>query len=129
MNEINKTASIPVQVKSLPVAAVSSQSKGQKPGNDLPHSPEAAISSRESVKDFEAVQERLQAAVAQMNEYVQSTQRDLQFSFDPSSGETVVRVLDRNTKEVIRQIPDEIFLRLAQDISQDNPISLFSVQV
>jgi flagellar protein FlaG len=60
--------------------------------------------------------ERVQAAVAQMNEFIQSTQRDLHFSYDRASGETVVKVLDRVTQDVIRQIPDSIFLKLAQSL-------------
>jgi len=76
----------------------------------------------------QAGQEKVQAAVAQMNEYIQSTQRDLNFTYDPGSGETVVKVLDRSTQEVIRQIPDEIFLRLAQQLTPDEPVSLISAQ-
>jgi flagellar protein FlaG len=72
--------------------------------------------------------ERVQAAVAQMNEYIQSTQRDLHFSYDQGSGETVVKVLDRLTQEVIRQIPDEIFLKLAQRIDSEGTLSLLSAQ-
>lgn len=74
------------------------------------------------------MQEKVQAAVAQMNEYIQSTQRDLNFTYDPNSGETVVKVLDRTTQEVIRQIPDEIFLRLAQRLDIEEPGKLFSAQ-
>lgn len=72
--------------------------------------------------------ERVQAAVAQMNEYIQSTQRDLHFSYDQSSGETVVKVLDRLTQDVIRQIPDEIFLKIAQRIDSEGTLSLLSAQ-
>jgi len=67
-------------------------------------------------------------AVAQMNEYIQATQRDLRFSVDEASGETVVKVLDRQTEEVIRQIPDETFLELARNLSVDEPVHFFSEQ-
>jgi flagellar protein FlaG len=67
--------------------------------------------------------------VAHMNEYIQSTQRDLQFNYDPDSGQTVVKVVDRSTQEVIRQIPDEIFLRLAETLGSNEPIQLFSTRV
>jgi flagellar protein FlaG len=71
---------------------------------------------------------RVQAAVAQMNEYIQSTQRDLQFSYDPDAGQTVVKVLDRSSQEVIRQIPDETFLKLAQTLAPDEPLPLFRAE-
>jgi flagellar protein FlaG len=74
------------------------------------------------------ISQRVQAAVAQMNEYIQSTQRDLHFSYDPEAGETVIRVLDRVTQDVIRQIPDEIFLKLAQGIDFEGSFHLFSAQ-
>lgn len=56
------------------------------------------------------------SAVSVLNEYVQSQQRDLQFSTDSASGRSVVRVLDGSTKEVIRQIPSDVALRLARNV-------------
>jgi flagellar protein FlaG len=74
-------------------------------------------------------QQELKEAVTKLNDYVQSIQRDLTFEFDETSGKTVITVLDRNTKEVIRQIPDELALRLARDLQQDEPLSLFNMKV
>lgn len=56
---------------------------------------------------------KVEQAVNQMNQYVQTLNRDLQFSVDEDSGRTVVKVLDTETKEVIRQIPSEELLRMA----------------
>lgn len=72
--------------------------------------------------------ERVQAAVAQMNQFIQSTQRDLHFSYDRASGETVVRVLDRVTQDVIRQIPDDIFLKLAQSFDSQGSLHLLNAK-
>ena len=44
----------------------------------------------------------LKAAVLDINEYVQSIQRTLQFSIDEETGTTVVKVLNSETQEVIR---------------------------
>lgn len=63
-----------------------------------------------------------------MNEFIQSTQRDLQFSYDSDSGDTIVKVLDSSTKELIRQIPDEIFLKLARELNADEPVPLLTAQ-
>lgn len=52
--------------------------------------------------------------VNELNELVQNTQRALQFSVDQDSGRTVIRVMDKETDEVIRQIPPEEALKLAQ---------------
>lgn len=80
------------------------------------------------IEKAEARADNVQQAVAQMNEYIQTTQRDLRFSIDKESGETIVKVLDRQTEEVIRQIPDEIFLRLARNLNVDEPVHFFSEQ-
>ncbi len=72
--------------------------------------------------------DNVQQAIAQMNEYIQATQRDLRFSIDKESGETIVKVLDRQTEEVIRQIPDDVFLRLARNLNVDEPVHFFSEQ-
>jgi len=49
----------------------------------------------------------IREAIGKLDELVKSTRRDLQFSVDDESGETVVKIVDRQTKEVVRQIPSE----------------------
>ncbi|WP_323814624.1 flagellar protein FlaG [Cellvibrio sp. NN19] len=128
MNEITKVTANPVQIKSVSASSLVGGAQGQKTGNDLPPIAEAAKPVAVDAVNSQAVQEKVQAAVAQMNDYIQSTQRDLNFSYDAESGETIVKVLDRNTQEVIRQIPNEIFLRLAQQLAIDDQISLINAQ-
>lgn len=132
MNGITKPAPTPAPIQVKPVSVVVSSvavDKGQKTGNQLPAATEAAAIHSASVKDLQAVQEKVQAAVAQMNEFIQSTQRDLHFSYDAESGNTIVKVIDRSTQEVIRQIPDQIFLKLAETMESQAPLSLFNTKV
>lgn len=77
----------------------------------------------------EAPREELDEAVSQLNDFVQNVQRDLQFEVDNELGQTVVRVVDQQTREVIRQIPDEVALRLAENLQQDEPLTLFNIKV
>lgn len=128
MNEITKITTVPAQVRPVPALPSVSFAQGQKTGNDLPPVAEAAKPVPVPVVNSQAVEEKMQAAVAQMNDYIQSTQRDLSFSYDADSGETIVKVMDRNTQEIIRQIPSEIFLRLAQQMAIDEPIVLINAQ-
>jgi flagellar protein FlaG len=76
----------------------------------------------------QALDEQLEVAVTQLNDYIQTVQRDLQFKTDDASGKTVVTVIDRHTSEVVRQIPDEVALTLAQKLQQDEPLSLFNIK-
>ncbi|HEY3698089.1 MAG TPA: flagellar protein FlaG [Spongiibacteraceae bacterium] len=61
---------------------------------------------------------QLKEAVTKLNDYVQNIQRDLSFSVDKDSGQTVVKVYDVQTKELIRQIPSDETLKLAASIKE-----------
>ena len=84
---------------------------------------------RETGDDAGAGKDRLEKAVAQLNDYIQSVQRDLRFSLDEGSGRSVISVVDSRSSEVIRQIPLEVTLTLAQKLNNDEPLLLFSAQV
>lgn len=71
----------------------------------------------------------LKDSVSQLNHYVQSVNRNLEFKLDNETGQTVVKVVDRETDEVIRQIPDELALRLAEKLQQDEPLTLLNIEV
>lgn len=59
---------------------------------------------------------QISQAVEQISNRVQSVRRDLEFSVDEVSKRTVIRVMDSETKEVIRQIPAETVLAMARMI-------------
>ena len=61
-----------------------------------------------------------QENVARLNEYVQNIRRRLEFRVDESTKRTVVTVIDHDTQEVIRQIPTETALKMAQRLSMMN---------
>lgn len=58
----------------------------------------------------------VKVAVEKLNTQILSLQRDLSFSVDEDSGRTVVRVIDSETGDVVRQIPTEQVLKLARQI-------------
>jgi len=58
-------------------------------------------------------------AVKTLSTYVQNMSRELHISVDEDSGRTVIRVIDPDSKEVIRQIPEEEILALARDGLED----------
>lgn len=57
-------------------------------------------------------------AVERIRTQVQALQRNLSFSVDDSTGEVVVRVLDGDSGKVVRQIPSEDILRLAERLDE-----------
>ncbi|MBE0487161.1 flagellar protein FlaG [Marinobacter sp.] len=77
----------------------------------------------------EAQRDELNEAVSQLNDFVQNVQRDLQFEVDNDMGQMIVKVVDQQTQEVIRQMPDEVALRLAEKLQQDEPLTLFNIKV
>lgn len=58
--------------------------------------------------------------MSQLSNYVQNVQRNLNFSIDESSGQTVIKVIDSESDEVIRQIPSEEMLALARRLNELN---------
>lgn len=60
----------------------------------------------------------LSQAVRNLNEYVQSINREIRFSVDEDSGMTVVKVVDPNSGDVIRQIPADEVLAVAHHLEQ-----------
>jgi flagellar protein FlaG len=124
------SAGVVVNTASTQASLSSANSGAGESGKSLPPAPtltEPGMAAKKK-EAMENIRESLRSAVAQMNEYVQSTQRDLQFSYDEELSSTIVRVLDRQTKEVIRQIPDEVFLKLARNLNVNEPVQLFSSQ-
>jgi flagellar protein FlaG len=60
--------------------------------------------------------EQVQRAAQQIEAFMRSMNRYLEFRVDQGSGRTVVTVHDKNTGEVIRQIPTEEVLHLAHNL-------------
>lgn len=59
----------------------------------------------------------LEKAVTDIRDFVQAAQRKLDFSIDDSTGRVVVKVIATESGDVIRQIPSEAALKLAQNLS------------
>ena len=62
--------------------------------------------------------EELQNVVEQLNDHVQMVQRDLHFSVDDDSGRTVIRVVNSETAELVRQIPSEEVLQISRSLKE-----------
>ena len=121
MNDIKATQVAPV----VPQVASTVASKETDKANALPPNGNELPVKDTHVEPTEAATTDIEQAVTEINEYVQSVQRDLHFSVDEDSGLTVVRVRDKESGELIRQIPENIFLSLAHNLKENQAINLF----
>jgi len=62
--------------------------------------------------------EKLKQAVSMLNEQVQQTNRGLGFRMDEVLNAPVVTVTSAQTGEVVRQIPNEVVIRIAHNIEK-----------
>ncbi|MFT5082226.1 MAG: flagellar protein FlaG [Lentisphaeria bacterium] len=127
MNEVRIT-----QAPSQVLARANASSKGaaitesSESGKELPQAGEATkVQAIENQSKAEkADDKKLEGAVASANHYAQSISRDIQFSVDEELKQTVVKVLDGGSGEVIRQIPEDVFLELARNLKQGGELRL-----
>jgi flagellar protein FlaG len=62
--------------------------------------------------------DQVKQAVQDINKSLQSLSQGLEFSIDADSKRTVVKVIDPQTREVIRQMPSEQALDIAKALDQ-----------
>lgn len=62
--------------------------------------------------------QNLQSSIDALNEFIKPQNTSLEFSIDDESGTVVVKVTDRETKEVIKQFPSEEALELAKALDK-----------
>lgn len=62
--------------------------------------------------------EQIQEAVDQIQSFMQTMARNLNFSIDEDTGKTVIKVMDGQTNEVIRQMPSEEAINIAHTLGK-----------
>ena len=62
------------------------------------------------------MEKKLEEAVARLNEQMEANGRKLGFSVDDRLNKQIVRVVNKETGEVVRQIPNEVVIRVANSI-------------
>lgn len=77
-------------------------------------SPSRVAPSAASIPNVDQVRE----AVARLNKAIQPMTNDLKFTVDDDTGIRVVKVVDTNTKDVIRQIPSDEVLSIAKALDR-----------
>lgn len=82
-----------------------------------PQKPASAAEARRSDTP-QASAEQVRSAVAEIERIVQMSARNLQFSIDDDSGKTIVSVIDKNTGDLVRQIPSKELMEIAKSVGR-----------
>lgn len=107
----NISAQTQSNLTSQPVVAAN-EFRSQKPAAEV-ELPLQAVQTVEAV-DINTVK----GAAEQINKLIQQFDRNLQFTVDEETGTNVVRVIDNESKEIIRQMPTEEMLAIAKALDK-----------
>jgi flagellar protein FlaG len=110
-------AGVAAAMPSAPALA-SSQAPGSS-AIQIPETPKVVAPKPVAIKfDASEVRQNLQEAVSMLNQQMASTKRGLGFQVDEAVGGPVVTVRSAETGEVVRQIPNEVVVRVAHNIDK-----------
>lgn len=84
------------------------------PQSDATQRARAPAASSNAALDPEA----LQSALSDVQSALSVVTNDLRFTIDDDTGRTVVKIVDKETDEVIKQIPSEEMLRIAKALDK-----------
>ena len=99
-------------------APASSQAPGSS-AIQIPETPKVMAPKPVAIRfDASEVRRNLQDAVSMLNQQMASTNRGLGFRIDEAVGGPVVTVRSADTGEVVRQIPNEVVVRVAHNIEK-----------
>ncbi|MCH7696848.1 MAG: flagellar protein FlaG [Proteobacteria bacterium] len=60
--------------------------------------------------------EQLDKIVDDLNSFIQDVRRELRFSVDRDSGQTIIKVIDSKSQQVVRQIPPDDIVGMAEQL-------------
>jgi len=72
----------------------------------------------DKLKEADDLQSKLEDTVSDLNSFVQSIQRGIQFSVHEETGRSVITITDTETGQEIRKFPSDQVLAIAEQISE-----------
>ncbi|MBA6137288.1 MULTISPECIES: flagellar protein FlaG [Pseudomonas] len=105
-------------------AARTGEQPPEKRGLDKPTTALAEVALADDSSKPMAVTDvdQVKAAVSQIESFLSSTRRNLEFTTDEESGKIVVRIIASDTGELVRQLPSEEALRIAHSLNDVNSL-------
>lgn len=106
----------------VPTPALRTQDKPQ-PAVGPQVTPEAARPAPDTLRDIQAKESGLPSStldesLREINKSMQALSQELEFSIDPDTDRTIVKVIDQRTQEVIRQMPSAEALEIAKALDR-----------
>lgn len=110
-----------MDIGNLTANTASAPTKGQvvklKPAdNQQPQAATQALAAEQEANK-ETSRAEVEKAVESISDFVQSVRRNINFSVDDTSGRIVVKVIDTESGDLVRQIPSEEALALAENLN------------
>lgn len=114
-----------------PVGSIEPQSALDDRSEFIEGSVPGEITERQgSDEESEQLRDRdVASAITKLNDFVQHEKRDIEFAINEEAGISVVKVVSRDSGELIRRIPGEEVVDLARKLNDQEPLRLFSAQV
>jgi len=118
-SDINSVSLGGVVNRPLPVISRSNDSHQLDQGPTIKPAPKVDLPSN-SQKSIDPVQSRqnVKDAVSFLNDQLSANSRGIGFTVNEGSSTPIVTVRNTKTGEVVRQIPNEVVIKLAQNIDQ-----------
>ena len=136
MTDISITRYLPTTVSRDKVNSVQTENNDQGHsslfsggGEERQHAAEKNGNLDAGSQEEQTSEQKLEVAVARLNDYVQTIQRDIIFGVELGAAEPSVTVVDRNSRKLVRQFGGKEALELAKKLDAQEPIFLFKAQV
>lgn len=115
VTEINSASALPnfrgtkPDIVASPTVSGAAQAEPAPSGETVVQENSISSKGSESIKD-------LQSTVSNINELVQNAQRSIHFSISEKTGDTIIQVFNKDTDELIREIPSKELQKIAEAI-------------
>jgi len=118
INSVIAGAGLPARISQPPSQPSPPQSVGATGAPATSDTDEARATGQETSTSAVSQEQAVQESVDKLNEFISPYVTSLQFSVDKDLGKVVVKIMDNETKEVIKQIPSKEILALTKALSK-----------
>jgi len=91
---------------------------GVQPAERVSTQSETQHIAKEQAQPDTPTRKQVEEAAAQIESFTQNIAQNLKFTIDEETGKTVVKILDTQTQEIIRQIPSEEAINIARALGK-----------